>query len=56
MSTFPTDSSTLVPAKMKPLEGQDAKSILASESSRAQLLDKLTDELYQSILTECTLV
>ena len=56
MSTFTNDSSTLVPAVMKPLKAQDTASILASESSKAQLLDKLTEELYQRIVAECTTV
>ena len=55
MSTF-DNPSTLISAKMKPLEEKDVKQILTDESSKAQLLDKITDELFQSMITEATRV
>ena len=55
MTTF-DNPSTLIAAKVRPLEGQDAKSILASESAKAQLLDQITEDLFQSLLADGTRV
>lgn len=50
------NEANLLPAKVKPFANKDAKQILADEASRKKLLDQLTDELFNSMVSDCAQV